>query len=159
SRGVLHRDLKPGNIMLGKYGETLVVDWGLAKPIDRPEPSKTADETTFRPSSGSGLGATQAGAGIGTPGYMRPGPAAGRLDQVGMASDIYSLGATLYAVLTGRAPFQEDALADVLRKVQRGEVVWPRQAKPGTPPALDAICRQAMALKPEDRYPTAQALA
>jgi serine/threonine-protein kinase len=159
SRGVLHRDLKPGNIMLGKYGETLVVDWGLAKPIDRPEPARTADETTFRPSSGSGLGATQAGTVIGTPAYMSPEQAAGRLDQVGRASDIYSLGATLYTVLTGRTPFEKGPVEDVLRKVQRGEVVWPRQAKPGTPSTLDAICRKAMALQPEERYPTASALA
>ncbi|MCI0460848.1 MAG: serine/threonine-protein kinase, partial [Gemmataceae bacterium] len=159
SRGVLHRDLKPGNIMLGKYGETLVVDWGLAKPIDRPESAKTTDEMTFRPSSGSGLAATQAGTVIGTPAYMSPEQAAGRLDQVGRASDIYSLGATLYAVLTGRAPFEEGDVWDVVQKVQRGEVIWPRQAKPGTPAALDAICRKAMALKPEERYATAQALA
>ncbi|MCI0460669.1 MAG: serine/threonine-protein kinase [Gemmataceae bacterium] len=159
SRGVLHRDLKPGNIMLGKYGETLVVDWGLAKPIDRPESTKAVDEMTFRPSSGSGLAATQAGTVVGTPAYMSPEQAAGRLDQVGPASDIYSLGATLYAVLTGRAPFEEGEVWDVIQKVQRGQVAWPRQVKPGTPAALDAICRKAMALQPEDRYPTALALA
>ncbi len=159
SRGVLHRDLKPGNIMLGKYGETLVVDWGLAKPIDCPEPALNADETTFRPSSGSGLLETQMGAAIGTPAYMSPEQAAGRLDRVGPASDVYSLGATLYALLTGQAPFQEGDAGSVLQKVQRGDIVWPRQVKPGTPAALEAICRQAMALNPEERYPTALALA
>src|SRR5438445_1090796 len=78
---------------------------------------------------------------------------------LGPASDIYSLGATLYALLTGRAPFQEGDVGDVLQKVQRGEVVWPWQVKPAVSAALEAVCRQAMALQPEERYPTALALA
>ena len=108
SRGVLHRDLKPGNVMLGPYGETLVVDWGLAKPIGRPggAPASTA-EAPLRPSSGSGLTPTQMGSAVGTPAYMSPEQAAGRLDELGPASDVYSLGATLYSLLTGRPPFDD----------------------------------------------------
>jgi len=87
SRGVLHRDLKPGNIMLGKYGETLVVDWGLAKTVGRPEAASTAHEHTLRPSAGSGSAETQAGKAIGTPQFMSPEQAAGRLDLLGPASD------------------------------------------------------------------------
>src|SRR5262249_18465961 len=85
SRGVLHRDLKPGNVMLGKYGETLVVDWGLAKAMGRRDPSATGNEGTLRPASGSGEAGTQAGAAIGTPSFMSPEQAAGRLSELGPA--------------------------------------------------------------------------
>jgi serine/threonine protein kinase len=105
SRGVLHRDIKPGNIMLGHYGETLVVDWGLAKSIEFDKVENGSNKKPLRPSSGSGVAATQLGIAIGTPAYMSPEQAQGRLDQVGHKSDVYSLGATLYSLLTGRPPF------------------------------------------------------
>jgi serine/threonine protein kinase len=159
SRGVLHRDLKPGNIMLGKYGETLIVDWGLAKPVGRSDQTRVTEEITFQPSSGSDWAATVMGTVIGTPAYMSPEQAAGRLDLLGPASDIYSLGATLYALLTGIAPFDESDKGELLQQVQRGAWRAPRLVKPNTQAALDAICRKAMALKPEDRYVTALALA
>src|SRR5262249_45230492 len=146
SRGVLHRDLKPGNIMLGKYGETLIVDWGLAKSVGRSEQTRTTEESTLHPSSGSDWAATVMGTGIGTPRYMSPEQAAGRLDLLGPASDIYSLGATFYALLTGTAPFDESYKGELLQQVQRGAWRLPRQVKPNTPPALNAICRKAMAL-------------
>jgi tRNA A-37 threonylcarbamoyl transferase component Bud32 len=136
SRGVLHRDLKPGNIMLGKYGETLVVDWGLAKPVGRPEGAPT-EEQTLRPSSASSTAATQAGQALGTPAYMSPEQAAGRLDLLGPASDVYSLGATLYTLLTGRPRFERKDDA-ILQKVQRGDFPRPSQVKPGVPAALPA---------------------
>ena len=91
NRGVLHRDLKPGNIMLGKYGETLVVDWGLAKLLSRPETDIQASEGPVAPPSASGSGATQMGSMIGTPAFMSPEQAAGRIDLLGPASDVYSL--------------------------------------------------------------------
>src|SRR5262249_8753409 len=108
SRGILHRDLKPANILLGKYGETLVVDWGLAKAIGRSETHRNAAEATLHPSSGSNVGATQLGKALGTPAYMSPEQAAGRLDRLGPTSDVYSLGATPDTILTGKPPFQAD---------------------------------------------------
>jgi serine/threonine-protein kinase len=162
SRGVLHRDLKPGNIMLGKYGETLVVDWGLAKAGVRGQESGVSeqiDETALRPSSGSGVAVTQMGAAIGTPAYMSPEQASGQLDKLGPASDIYSLGATLYALLTGQAPFRDNEAGDLLRKVQNGDFVPPCRLKPEIPPPLEAICLKAMSVRPEDRYPLAGSLA
>ena len=95
SRGILHRDLKPGNVMVGKYGETLVVDWGLAKAVSRTGDDALKVEATLRPSSNDSA-ETQPGSVVGTPGYMSPEQAAGRIDLMGPASDVYSLGATLY---------------------------------------------------------------
>jgi len=159
SRGVLHRDLKPGNIMLGKYGETLVVDLGLAKPVDRPEAATDLDEHTLRPSAASGSAETQAGSAIGTPQFMSPEQAAGRLDLLGPASDVYSLGATLYCLLTGKPPFEGKDIGALLRQVQRGEFPRPRQQKPDVPAPLEAICLKAMALETKDRYGSPRALA
>jgi tetratricopeptide (TPR) repeat protein/tRNA A-37 threonylcarbamoyl transferase component Bud32 len=157
SRGVIHRDLKPGNIMLGKYGETLVVDWGLARTFERGEHERSSGEETLTPAAG-GEGETRLGQAQGTPAYMSPEQAAGRWDVIGPATDVYSLGATLYALLTGRAPFQGRNPAEVLQQAQRGKMVPPRQVKKEVPPALEAVCLKAMALKPEERYATAQDL-
>jgi len=162
SRGVLHRDLKPGNIMLGKFGERLVVDWGLAKSLGRPEAapaSATMDDRTLIPQSGSDLRGTQSGARLGTPAYMSPEQATGQIDKLGPASDVYSLGATLYCVLTGKAPFNDHDLADLLRKVERGDFPPPRKLKGWIDPALEAICLKAMATDPAQRYGTPRALA
>ena len=158
-RGVLHRDLKPGNIMLGKYGETLVVDWGLAKLLSRPETDVQASEGPVAPPSASGSGATQMGSMIGTPAYMSPEQAAGRIDLLGPASDVYSLGATLYYLLTNRAPFDGSDVGAVLQKVQRGEFPAPRKMDATIDRPLEAICLEAMALKPENRYATPRAMA
>ncbi len=159
SRGIIHRDLKPNNVMLGKYGETLVVDWGLAKPIRRTEEQRQATgEETLRPSSRTGE-ETQMGQVVGTPAYMSPEQAAGRWNVVGPASDIYGLGAILYAILTGRAPVSGRDSYEILSKVQRCEFPRPRQVKPSVPAALEAICLKAMALEPEKRYASAVELA
>jgi len=170
SRGVLHRDIKPANVMLGKFGETLLVDWGLAKVMGvgqdanpdgeerqdwHPDP-QGADEPALGP-SGDGAEHTQQGAVLGTPAFMAPEQAAGRLDLIGPASDIYSLGATLYVLLTGRAPFTDPNIALLLAAVQMGEYPRPSQVKPGVAPALEAVCRKAMALQPGERYESAAA--
>lgn len=158
SRGVLHRDIKPGNIIIGKYGETLVVDWGLAKATGKSEPS-TAERTLVPSSSSSSGAATLPGSAIGTPAYMSPEQAAGDLDQLGPPSDVYSLGATLYCLLTGKPPFVGNDLGLLLRKVQQGEFARPRQFNPSIDKALEAVCLKAMALTPADRYATPKALA
>jgi serine/threonine protein kinase/tetratricopeptide (TPR) repeat protein len=155
SRGVLHRDIKPGNIIVGKHGETLVVDWGLAKSVGSVEPGGDAGERRLVPSSASGSAETLPGSALGTPAYMSPEQAAGDLPRLGPRSDVYCLGATLYCLLTGRPPFEGDDVGEVLRKVQRGEFPPPRQLDP----ALQAICLKAMATVPEDRYGSCRALA
>ncbi len=157
SRGILHRDIKPGNVIVGKHGETLVVDWGLAKPLGKAEASPDA-ERVLMPSSASGSAETLPGSALGTPAYMSPEQAAGDIDRLGPRSDVYSLGATLYSLLTARAPFDGD-VGEVLRKVQKGDFARPRQLDPSLDPALEAVCLKAMATKPEDRYPTCRALA
>jgi serine/threonine protein kinase len=158
SRGVLHRDLKPGNIMLGPYGEALVVDWGLAKLVGRPDVGPGAAEATWRPSSGDVTPQTVTGAALGTPAYMSPEQAAGKLAELGPASDVYSLGATLYCLLTGRAPFSDTDVGTVLRQVQIGDFPPPRHFKRSVAPALEAICLKAMALEPAGRYATPRLL-
>jgi tetratricopeptide (TPR) repeat protein len=159
SRGVLHRDIKPANILVGPYGETLVVDWGLAKPGGEAAACGLDSEPTLRPSSADAVARTLAGAVKGTPAYMSPEQAAGRVDLMGPTSDIYSLGATLYHLLTGHRPFEDKDTQEVLRKVRKGLFKPPRQVNKQVPAALDAICRKAMAREPKERYPTAKALA
>jgi serine/threonine-protein kinase len=159
SRGVLHRDIKPGNVIVGKHGETLVVDWGLAKAIGRAEGAEPAEERTLIPSSASGSAETLPGKAIGTPAYMSPEQARGDLDALGPSSDVYGLGATLYALLSGRAPFEGDDLGAIVGRVQRGEFPPPRQIDPAIDPPLEAICLKAMALDPSRRYPSSRALA
>jgi serine/threonine-protein kinase len=159
SRGVLHRDLKPGNIMLGQYGETLVVDWGLAKSAGRPDPTAQDSERRLQPQSGSDVHPTETGARVGTPAFMSPEQASGRLDALGPASDVYSLGATLYCLLTGKAPFDERDLAALLRKVERGEFPPPRAVNARVDRALEAICLKAMARVPGERYAAPRLLA
>lgn len=165
SRGVLHRDLKPGNIMLGKYGETLVVDWGLAKALGKLAFNEAeVSQGPLIPASGSGSGTaavegTLPGSAIGTPGYMSPEQAAGRLDQLGPATDVYSLGATLFCVLAGKQPLEGKDLPDMLHAVEVGDIPTPRSVQPAIPPALEAICTKAMSLRPADRYTTPLALA
>jgi serine/threonine-protein kinase len=155
SRGVIHRDLKPANIILGQHGETLVVDWGLAKATGRSDPS--SGERTLSPSSASGSAETLPGSALGTPAYMSPEQAEGDLEHLGPRSDVYSLGATLYCLLTGRPPF-EGEVADVIRAAQQGGFRPPRQLDPTIDAALEAVCLKAMALRPEDRYGSCRAL-
>jgi tetratricopeptide (TPR) repeat protein/tRNA A-37 threonylcarbamoyl transferase component Bud32 len=159
SRGVLHRDIKPGNVIVGKHGETLVVDWGLAKAVGRSDGDPASDERPLVPSSASGSAETLPGSALGTPAYMSPEQAAGELDRLGPWSDVYSLGATLYCLLTGRAPFEQGDVGAILRAVREGAFPPPRQLEPGIDRALEAVCLKAMAREPEGRYGRPRALA
>jgi eukaryotic-like serine/threonine-protein kinase len=163
SRKVLHRDLKPANIMLGRYGETLVVDWGLAKVIGKSDVIPPDDDGHFEPDlaggSMSSSGHTEQGTTIGTPSYMSPEQARGEIDRLGPPSDVYSLGATLYEVLTGRAPFPGKNVAQVIAKVLKGDFPAPRTLDRTIPAPLESVCLKAMALEPEARYQSVHDLA
>lgn len=153
-RGVLHRDLKPGNIMLGEYGETLVVDWGLAKVVGRKDPPTLAGEPPIQPASGSNRAATRGT--VGTYDYMAPEQALSRQELIGPAADIFSLGATLYQLLTGRTPYAGLEKEEKLRAIEEARFPAPRQLDKSIPRALEAICLKAMAREPADRYATAK---
>ncbi len=152
NRKVLHRDLKPGNIMLGKFGETLVVDWGLAKATADPQRFPEASETPIMPRSGSTAAPTVDGSAIGTPEYMSPEQAEGKIDQLGPATDIYSLGATLYCLLVGKAPVTGNSVEEKISNARRNQFRKPRELDASIPRPLQAICLKAMARNPNDRY-------
>jgi WD40 repeat protein/predicted Ser/Thr protein kinase len=140
-RGVLHRDLKPSNILLDPLDQPRVTDFGLAKLV-----SQEAELTVT-------------GQVLGSPNYMPPEQAAGKFSEGGPASDVYSLGAILYELLTGRPPFQGDSLHSVLAQVQAAEPVPPRRLNPGIPPDLQTICLKCLQKEPARRYASARALA
>ncbi len=165
-RDIVHRDIKPSNIMLGTYGETLVVDWGLAKVMGKVAAADPGG-STFEPIVGTGSSsATMPGRAVGTLTYMSPEQASGRGEDVGPVSDVYSLGATLFSVLTGRTSVEDSKSPDQarvdLRKLQRkvieGRIQRPRDLKPDVDRALEAVCLKAMALSPQDRYSCAREL-
>jgi serine/threonine protein kinase len=157
-QGVIHRDLKPSNIMLGSYGETLVMDWGLAKRFRGDETAADAEEDAPSPSP-SPADLTATGTVLGTPQYMSPEQARG--EPTGPASDIFSLGLILYAVLTGGSAFEESSFrgSDPLKAVRVAAILPLRRWTQRAPRALEAICLKALAARPDDRYPTARALA
>ena len=135
SQGIVHRDIKPSNIMLGKFGETVILDWGLAKRTGPATHDQTID-------GAAAAGQVTPGKPVGTPAFMPPEQAAGRAD-VGPAADVYSLGAVLYQLLCGRAPYGGADSASVVAQVMQGPA--PRAASvKRVAPALDAVCARAM---------------
>jgi hypothetical protein len=157
ARGVLHRDLKPRNVVLGDFGEVVVLDWGLAKARGSADTPAGLASAPVEP--GAVRDRTEQGQVLGTPSYMAPEQAEGRPDLVDERSDVYGLGAVLYEILTGRPPFTGANTPDVLRQVAREAPVPPRQRVAATARALEAVCLKALAKDPGGRYPSSRELA
>ena len=176
SRGVIHRDLKPENIVLGEYGEAIVLDWGLARQVN----SDDEDTSPIVITEEGRTDATQAGQKLGTPGYMAPEQASGRVEHMDERTDIYGLGAILFEILTGQPPhrMQKDAtpkptsthadgppppqsqspIAEMLHRIATGETPRARSIDRTIPDELDTICATAMARHRGERYQTAKEL-
>jgi len=174
SRGVVHRDLKPSNIMIGSFGEVLVMDWGLAKrggsgvetgragemeETRENAASNQASAPCERPTSllGLGLVQTMVDTVLGTPGFMAPEQAAGRSKHADERTDIFSLGAILYAILTLRAPIEADTVDTALVRTRSGAIRPPLEwgaSERHVPLALSAVAMKALSTRPEDRYQT-----
>ena len=140
-RGTLHRDLKPQNVLIDAVGQPRITDFGLAKLTKQDS------------------GVTQTGTVMGSPSYMPPEQASGRHDQVGPASDVYSIGAIFYQLLTGRAPFRAETPLATLQLLLNEEPVRPSRLNPRTPPDLETICLKCLEKRPERRYHSARELA
>lgn len=175
SRGVIHRDIKPENVMVGEFGETVVLDWGLAKPrdegeVEHPTPSTESGPTSSdprqsqaRPVNASAdeegqIAATHDGALIGTPLYMSPEQAIGDLVNVDERSDVWALGVVLYELLTGEPPFMAPNAIELLVKIVRSDLEPIRKRCPEAPPELAAIAEKALSKDRNDRYADARQL-
>lgn len=175
SRGVLHRDLKPSNIMVGKFGETILLDWGLAKNIHAESPlaetppadnneraidnslsSSTASAASAIASPNVQVDPTMQGQGLGTPGYAAPEQLLGDWKSVNTATDVYGLGAILYEILTGRLPVEGRDAIQRRENTLAARIVSPRLLEPQIPKPLAAIAMHALQREPGQRYPTAR---
>ncbi|NUM54775.1 MAG: protein kinase [Candidatus Hydrogenedentes bacterium] len=161
-RGVIHRDIKPDNVMIGSFGETVVIDWGLAKLKGRAdvyaaELKATAQALKEGP---AGPGAqTLYGTILGTPHYMAPEQARGDIDSVDERSDVYALGAVLYMLLTGTRPYDKAPLQNVILHINLPPLASAAELAPGAPPELVTICNKALETKQADRYQNAAEIA
>lgn len=162
SSGVLHRDLKPANVMIGEYGETVLIDWGLAKKLRETAGAEAAagaeTAATAEPGYDSILvDQTRAGSIVGSPAYIAPEQARGDLEQVNEKTDLFGLGAILFEVLTGQpphSPLAGESVAMMLHRAAAEPIVQPRTINPRIPAGLNAICAKATAFRQRDRYPS-----
>ncbi len=165
SNKVIHRDLKPQNVALDNFGQVIVLDWGLAKCLGMDDPQAHLQEVTDAPVIDS-LDVTLAGQVVGTPMYMAPEQASGRVDEIDERTDVYGLGAILFSILTGFAPHElsQESLApgskmsDLLDMIVDQPTTRPRKLNPQIPIPLEAICLKAIAKERCARYPSASAL-
>lgn len=151
TRGVVHRDIKPSNVMLGLFGETIVLDWGLAKVLNQPElPGLPTAVTSSGRSSDTAQGSV-----LGTPAYMPPEIAEGKAADAGPSVDVYLLGATLYEILTGSPPRRGSSRDEIVELARTVAPVPPREKNRHVARPLEAICQKAMAKHERDRYGSA----
>jgi eukaryotic-like serine/threonine-protein kinase len=154
SRGVVHRDIKPSNVMVNEFGQTVVLDWGVAKVKGRPD---LATKEMLQV-SGSSL-ETSLGTAIGTPSYMSPEQARGDTDSIDERSDVWSLGAVLYGILAGRRPFRGSNTEETMRMVREEELTPVLQIESNAPPELSAVAEKCLRKQSTERYQSAQDLA
>ncbi len=152
SRGVVHRDMKPQNVMLGAFGEVYVIDWGLARKRDQADPR--AKDLALAPDISAALEVQI----VGTPSYMSPEQAWGKVEEIDERSDVWGLGAVLYELLTGRAPYVGATAVEVLAQVRSVEPEAVETLAKNAPRELLAICRKALAREPRQRYANAEEL-
>ncbi len=157
AHGVIHRDIKPSNVMIGEFGETQVIDWGLAKEVGSAEATSQPGKPDGAEEFSQEL--TMAGQLLGTPHYMAPEQAAGKHDELDERADVYALGAVLYELMTGSRPYQASTGLEALRKAASEPPSPPEQLCPEAPAALVAVCCRAMEREPSARYATAAELA
>ena len=150
SRGVVHRDLKPANLMLGAFGETFVMDWGLARDLSESRSEDDAVRVALAEGLAESRGLTQDGALLGTPGYMAPEQARG--EDVDARADVFALGSLLTEVLVGEPALTGRTALEVLARTGNAEVVLPRARRPDVARELDAIAARCLALDPDERY-------
>jgi PAS domain S-box-containing protein len=156
SRGIVHRDLKGDNVIIGNFGEVIVIDWGLAKRIG-------IDELDLGPRIGStgssDVAATMQGERLGTPAYMAPEQALGSIDEIDERTDVYGLAAIFYDILTGRPPFRGSDIAEVMNAVVHEQPTPPSVEVPDVPPELERICLKGIAKARAHRFQSVAELA